>query len=168
MQHTTDLPRRRCRSRGAEGFTLVELLIVLVILAILAAITVIAVGSMTGTSAKAACSADSKSVEVAAETFKTETGAYPGGTYSPGYTITPAVTPATYMTGVAGTGGVALLMQQTDTDANGNTIGPWLKDLPFNNGHYQIALSSDGTDTISVYTTTATPTVVAGGCSGVS
>lgn len=169
----TDRTQSPSRLRGGYegGFTLIELLIVIVILAILAGITIIAIGNMTSNSAKAACTSDSKSVEVAAETFKAQTGAYPGGTYTTGDSIGPGSTPATYMTGVtssATTGGVAILMNGGDTDANGNTIGPWLKDLPFNAGHYQIALSSDGSDTISVYTTTATPTAIAGGCSGVS
>lgn len=148
-----------------EGFTLIELIVVVVILGILAAIVVVAVGNTTSTSAQASCQADYKSVEVAAESFKAQVGAYPGSNPN-SFTInnspSPAI-PATYMKGVTSTaltGGIAYLLPQSSSDTDNNTpannIGPWLKDLPFNNGHYQIALSSDAADTISVYNT-ATP-----------
>lgn len=162
------------RPRSAEsGFTLIELVIVVVILGILAAIAVVAVGSMTGTSAQAACKSDFKTVEVASESFKAETGSYPGGTPSSGYTITATSTPSGYMTGLANLAsptwdGVQYLMQTTDTDSNGNSIGPWLKDLPLNGSHYQIALSSDGTDNIAVYTTGSSPSAVGTANAGIA
>jgi prepilin-type N-terminal cleavage/methylation domain-containing protein len=54
---------------GEEGFTLVELLIVVVVLGILAAVTVFGLSGTTSTSYKAACNADARSVEIAAETY---------------------------------------------------------------------------------------------------
>lgn len=155
-----------------RGFTLIELVIVVVILGILAGIAVVAVNGLTSTSAQSACQADYKSVEVAAESFKAQTGAYPGGPYYGSFTVTAVAAPAGYMTGLANAtptptwNGVQYLMQGSDTDAHGNKIGPWLRDLPLNGSHYQIALSNDGSDTISVYTTGAAPTLLATGCAG--
>ena len=62
---------------GEEGFTLIELLIVIVILAILAAIVVFAVGTTTTNAKQAACNADAKSVETAAEAYKAQVGSFP-------------------------------------------------------------------------------------------
>jgi prepilin-type N-terminal cleavage/methylation domain-containing protein len=52
-----------------KGFTLVELLIVIVILGILATVTVFAVRGITNQGQESACSADQKTLEVAAEAW---------------------------------------------------------------------------------------------------
>ena len=152
MQATLERLRERRDERGDEGgFTLIELLIVIVILGILAAIVVFAVQNLTGSSAKAACSADMKSVETAAEAFKAQTGAYPGGTYFSGATVTAVADPTGY-TSPAGLNGVDYLLQTTDTVGTpGASVGPWLKDAPVNNGHYEVTLSTDGKGTLALY-----------------
>ncbi|MBI4729745.1 MAG: prepilin-type N-terminal cleavage/methylation domain-containing protein [Acidobacteria bacterium] len=63
-------------SRDERGFTLIELLIVIVILGILAAVVVFAVGGITSRGANAACKSDFKSVEVAQEASKAQSGSY--------------------------------------------------------------------------------------------
>jgi type II secretion system protein G len=63
--------------REDEGFTLIELLIVIVILGILAAIVVFAIGKTRGDAVESACRTDFKSIELAAEAYKTKTGDYP-------------------------------------------------------------------------------------------
>ncbi len=65
------------KKRDEAGFTLIELLIVIVILGILAAIVVFAVGTTGSNAAVSACNADAKTVEVALESYKAQTGAYP-------------------------------------------------------------------------------------------
>jgi len=65
------------RKAKDEGFTLIELLIVIIILGILAAIVVFAVGSTRGDSLQATCKTDVKSIQLAAEAYKTKNGAYP-------------------------------------------------------------------------------------------
>lgn len=161
MQATLERLRERREQRGDEGgFTLIELLIVIVILGILAAIVVFAVQNLTGSSAKASCNSDYKSVETAAEAFKAQTGAYPGGTYFSGASVSAVADPSGYTSPgysagppiVVGTNGVDYLLQKTDTVGTpATTIGPWLKDAPVNNGHYEIVLSNDGVGTITVY-----------------
>ena len=66
---------RKQRS-GEAGFTLVELLIVIVILGVLSTVVVFAVGGITDKGRKAACQADSKTVEVAEEAYFAKNGAY--------------------------------------------------------------------------------------------
>ena len=60
-----------------KGFTLVELLIVIVILGILATVTVFAVRGITDQGQTSACAADKKTLEVAAEAYMAQNGAYP-------------------------------------------------------------------------------------------
>ena len=69
-----ELQKRRAEE-GFDGFTLIELLIVIVVIAILAATVIFALGGIQGSSAKAACNSDAKSVETAVAAFH----AYPQG-----------------------------------------------------------------------------------------
>jgi prepilin-type N-terminal cleavage/methylation domain-containing protein len=69
-----ELQRRRAEE-GFDGFTLIELLIVIVVIAILAATVIFALGGIQGSSAKAACNSDAKSVETAVAAYH----AYPQG-----------------------------------------------------------------------------------------
>jgi general secretion pathway protein G len=169
MQATLERLRQRREEEGHEGgFTLIELLIVIVILAILAAIVVFAVQNLTGQSAKASCQSDYKTVESATETFKAQTGAYPGGTYNNGVTVNAAATTTTgtvttlnsnpkYV--VPAAAGVTNLMI-AGSDANG-AIGPWLKDAPVNANHYEIVVSSTGNGQIDVFKTDGSASVAA-------
>jgi prepilin-type N-terminal cleavage/methylation domain-containing protein len=68
--------------RDDGGFTLIELLIVIVILGILAAIVVFAVSAVTDKGNDAACTSDTKSVEVAVEAYRATNNKYPDGTTS--------------------------------------------------------------------------------------
>ena len=105
MQATLERLRQRREERGDEGgFTLIELLIVIVILGILAAIVVFAVQNLTGQSATAACQAEYKTLETAAEAYKAQIGNYPADL--------PTLT------------GTATSSLQT------GTLGPWIKDVP--------------------------------------
>lgn len=105
MQATLERLRQRREERGDEGgFTLIELLIVIVILGILAAIVVFAVQNLTGQSATAACQAEYKTLETAAEAYKAQIGNYPSDL--------PTLT------------GTATSSLQT------GTLGPWIKDVP--------------------------------------
>ena len=63
------LDRIREARRNESGFTLIELLIVIVILGVLAGIVVFAVSGINDTSKNSACKADTKNVEIAAESF---------------------------------------------------------------------------------------------------
>ena len=63
--------------KNEGGFTLIELLIVIVVLGILAGIVVFGVGTFRSDATAAACKADAKTVEVAAEAYNAKTGAYP-------------------------------------------------------------------------------------------
>jgi len=67
---------RIIRDEREGGFTLIELLIVIVILGILAGIVVFAVGGITDRGDKSACKSDFKSVEVAQEAKKAQSGSY--------------------------------------------------------------------------------------------
>jgi len=90
------------RKRSEEGFTLIELLIVIIILAILAVIVVFAVGSTTKNAAAAACKTTIKTVQTAVAAYDTQVGSYPGT-----------------LTALKGT-----------ATATGQSVGPWLKNLP--------------------------------------
>jgi prepilin-type N-terminal cleavage/methylation domain-containing protein len=162
MQSTIKrLQARRQEQDGQKGFTLIELLIVIVVLGILAAIVVFAVQNLTGNSSKSACGADLKTTETAVETYKAQVGSYPNATLPTGWTATPGTAAAAY------TGTAASMNSLLGTATNGaGTVGPWLKDTPMNSGHYQISVANDGSGTITVQTTGASPTATT--CSAVS
>jgi type II secretion system protein G len=110
MQATLERLRARRDEMGDEGgFTLIELLIVIVILGILAAIVVFAVQNLTGQSAAAGCQSQYKTVETAMEAYKAQVGSYPAAD---------------------GAGNFFTALTGTAKGLDGNTDGPWLKDLP--------------------------------------
>jgi prepilin-type N-terminal cleavage/methylation domain-containing protein len=67
------------RRSSADGFTLVELLIVIVVLGILAGIVVFGVARFRTDATAAACKADVATVSVAADAYDAQTGSYPTG-----------------------------------------------------------------------------------------
>ena len=149
MPATLDRLRERREQHAEEGgFTLIELLIVIVILGILAGIVVFAVQNLTSSSAKASCGSDFKTVETAVEAYKAQVGAYPGGAVASGEQLNPAGSVAAGYP-AAGTPGLEALLG-TATDPGGNADGPWLKDTPYNPGHYSIVVLNDGSGTVQV------------------
>ena len=74
------LQRLRADRKKDSGFTLTELLIVIVILGVLTGIVVFAVGAFSDRGTQAACLADKKNVEVAAEAYRAKNNKYPVGT----------------------------------------------------------------------------------------
>ena len=64
--------RLRAIRRSDSGFTLTELLIVIVILGVLTGIVVFAVGAFTDRGEIAACRADVKTVQAAAEAYRAQ------------------------------------------------------------------------------------------------
>ncbi len=144
MQATLERLRRRREEEGDEGgFTLIELLIVIVILGILAAIVVFAVQNLTSSSSQASCSSDYKTTETAVEAFKAQVGFYPGdatngtGAWAP---TAPAVnTPTGGYTGNTAT--MSQLLNSYTSPGASSPIGPWLKDTPYNPGHYAITVA---------------------------
>ena len=72
--------RRKTGEESEYGFTLIELLIVIVVLGILAAIVIFSLTGVTGQSKAAACSADGKTIEIAADAYSAANGSYPTAT----------------------------------------------------------------------------------------
>jgi general secretion pathway protein G len=68
---------RKTQEEREGGFTLIELLIVIVVLGILAGIVVFGVSTFRADSVAAACKADLKTVNVAADAYNAKTGGYP-------------------------------------------------------------------------------------------
>jgi prepilin-type N-terminal cleavage/methylation domain-containing protein len=116
-EHYREIKRRReAGDEEAPGFTLIELLIVIVVLGILAAVVIFALGGVTGSSATAACNADAKSVEVAAQAYISQNG------------IQTAMTSDDLTNAASG--------------INGN---PYLHTWPSNSKYYDITIAGDGT-----------------------
>jgi general secretion pathway protein G len=165
MRAAWDPVREHWSDSGDEkGFTLIEVLIVILILGILAGIVVFAVQNLSSSSAQTSCGSDLKTVETAVEAYKAQLGAYPGGAVASGWALNPAAAagyPASFPN--ANTLSMEALLG-TATNA-GTTVGPWLKDTPYNPGHYAIVLLDDGSGTIQV--TNGAGTVVAAGCPAV-
>ena len=154
MQATLERLRERRDERGDEGgFTLIELLIVIVILGILAAIVVFAVQNLTSSSAQSACKADVKTVETAVEAYKAQMTNYPSGSAAP-----IGATPNTDSDAGSVNAAAAVtseLFKQGNSAPNSMgaafaNVGPWLKDVPANTGHYVIFVSNDGLGTVTV------------------
>jgi general secretion pathway protein G len=152
VQASLERLRRRREEEGDEGgFTLIELLIVIVILGILAAIVVFAVQNLTTSSSQASCGSDYKTTETAVEAFKAQIGLYPGDPAINGATQPWNVTVGTPATGYppagAPAGSGATMGQLLGTAAPvpagsaPSNVGPWLKDTPYNPGHYSIIVT---------------------------
>lgn len=73
--HVRDEEARQIRSES--GFTLVELLIVIVILGILTAVVVFSVQGLRNSGNQAACKSQTRTVEIALESYLAKTGTYP-------------------------------------------------------------------------------------------
>ena len=69
--------RRNDEDASNYGFTLIELLIVIIVIGILAAIVIFSLTGVSGQSKAAACTADAKSVEIAADAYQTAKNTYP-------------------------------------------------------------------------------------------
>jgi general secretion pathway protein G len=134
------------REQGEGGFTLIELLIVIVILGILAAIVVFAVQNLSKSSSQASCGSDVKTVETAVEAYKAQIGVYPivSTSLPSGVTLGTASAAATGKMPAGGAAGINDLM--STYTVNGNSVGPWLKDVPSNPSHYAIGVAEGGTD----------------------
>lgn len=152
MQATLERLRARREDRGDEGgFTLIELLIVIVILGILAAIVVFAVQNLTGSSAQSACKSDFKTVETAVEAYKAQMTGYPNATVANGGSATsPATDSDVVATNAAAASKELLVAGNVGPNTGTTAVGPWLKDVPANAGHYTISVSNDGAGTITV------------------
>ncbi len=141
MQASLERLRRRREEVGEGeeegGFTLIELLIVIVILGILAAIVVFAVQNLTTSSSQASCGSDVKTVETAVEAYKAQIGVYPGDTPT-GWTVTAGPTANGYPGDTTTMGD--LLGTAVTTNGGVSPIGPWLKDTPYNPGHYAVSV----------------------------
>jgi prepilin-type N-terminal cleavage/methylation domain-containing protein len=72
-----DQPQPARAKRRDKGFTLIELLIVIAILGILSVVVVLSVNGITNRGQTSSCSADQKTQEIAAESYRAQNGTYP-------------------------------------------------------------------------------------------
>lgn len=77
LQHSTAMTRARQRRGAANGFTLVELLVVIVILGILAAVVVFAVAGIGDNAKENACKTEGRTVKTAYEAYYAQFQTYP-------------------------------------------------------------------------------------------
>ena len=116
------LQRIRAAQENEKGFTLIELLIVIVILGVLAGIVVFSVQAFNNDGKAAACKADLKNVEIAAEAYYAKNASTPAADIpalvtakylreapptTNGYTITYTVAGGTFTVGGDLAGGAA-------------------------------------------------------------
>ncbi len=140
-------------SRGQDGFTLVELLIVVIILAILAAIIVPQFSAATDDAKQSAYDTNIANIRSAIDLYRQQHDDYPGAVASSGASCVNGAA-------VAGAAGAAAFVAQlknytnsaglacTGFDPNEFKYGPYLKDdLPVN------PLGNPGNNTITVVTT---------------
>jgi prepilin-type N-terminal cleavage/methylation domain-containing protein len=166
--------------RAEAGFTLFELLIVVVVLGILAAIVVFSLSAVGGSAATAACQSDFAATTSAVSAYETQMGAYPGGSGSGHVTDSDPGTPPAFSPGAAPAGvnaaraGGELLVSGTAVPNLGGTAddGPWLRESPINQGHYQIWVANDGSGEVQVLDAAGdvpqNPTQTAADCNAVA
>lgn len=116
------------------GFTLIEVLVVLAIMGVVAAAAVFAVSAVSTNSVQDACKNDIRTVQAAADSYRSQTGQFP----TAGQIGIPA-----------GTTDAVPYLRTTYTSGS-TTIGPWLHDDPSSAGHYSVQLSTDGAGTVTV------------------
>ena len=164
----SSVARRTFRKRSEEdGFTLIETLIVIVILGILAAVVVTAVTTATSQSVQAACRGDYRNVQTAVEAYKAQLNNYPSGSGAiagalPHTDNDSGTAPAIAVGGsvgaaaanAAGALGSELMVQGNSAPNSAGaafaSVGPWLKDVPNNGGHYSIFVANDGSGHVLV------------------
>lgn len=159
---------RMIEKRNEGGFTLIELLIVIIILAILAAIVVFAVGTTGSNAVTAACNADAKTFETALESYKAEVGSYPGAaalnstaTNEPnnGQTWANNVVGGVTIGGLQGASGA---IGTNWTAPNGQSIGPFLRELPNQTGKQHYIIWTDGAGGVFAVNPTPNPPITSG------
>jgi prepilin-type N-terminal cleavage/methylation domain-containing protein len=112
--------RRNDEDASQYGFTLIELLIVIIVIGILAAIVIFSLTGVTGQSKTAACTADAKSVEIAADAFQAKNNTWPATVAAlvPSYLHTAPLTTNGYTISVDQTNHVVQVAVGTGSAAN--------------------------------------------------
>jgi general secretion pathway protein G len=112
--------RRNDEDASQYGFTLIELLIVIIVIGILAAIVIFSLTGVTGQSKTAACTADAKSVEIAADAYQAKNSTWPANVAAlvPSYLHTAPLTTNGYTISIDTTNAVVQVAVGTGTPAN--------------------------------------------------